>query len=72
MKSKKTKTLPRFVVNGAIHFGARSFTCPALAKLEKTTVYVGYETFRDTEVDILDANWDVIATAVAVDTKAVA
>jgi len=63
MKTKKTKTSPRFVVNRAIRFGARVFTCPKLIEMEKTTVYIGYETFSDTEIDILDENMDVIATA---------
>lgn len=63
MKTEKTKTSPRFVVNRAIRFGARVFTCPELINMEKTTVYIAYDTFSDTEVDILDENMDVIATA---------
>lgn len=71
MVSKKTKTTPRFVVNQSIRFGARVFTCPELAHLEKTTVYVAYDTLMDTELDIMDENMDVIATALPI-IKAVA
>lgn len=63
MLSKKTKITPRFVVNRAIRFGAKEFTCPELNRLDKTTVYIGYDTLLDTEVDVLDENMDVIATA---------
>ncbi|MCF7964191.1 MAG: Mu transposase C-terminal domain-containing protein [Methylobacter tundripaludum] len=63
MKNKKTKITPRYVVNQSIRFGARVFTCPELIRMEKTTVCIAYDTFSDTEVDILDENMDVIATA---------
>lgn len=72
MISTKTKTSPRFVVNGAIRLGARVFTCTELAGMEGTTVYISYDTLMDTEVDILDENMDVVATAIAVCNKKVA
>jgi hypothetical protein len=70
MLSKKTKTTPRFVVNRAIRFCAREFTCPELVTMEKTTVYIGYDALSDTEIDIMNENMDVIATATC--SKAVA
>lgn len=65
MITEKTKISPRFVMNGQVRVGARPFTCPELVALNKTTVYVAYDTLLDNTIDILDENMDMIGTASA-------
>ncbi|MGR9014150.1 MAG: Mu transposase C-terminal domain-containing protein [Gammaproteobacteria bacterium] len=68
----KSKTTYRLVVDGAIRLGTKSFTCPALIPLSGSRVYVAYDAFSDAELDVIDFNQNIIATATAASYKDVA
>lgn len=72
MLTQKTKTAYRLVVNGSIRFGARLFSGPALFPLSGTQIYIAYDSLKDTELDVIDFNQQIVATATVVDIKAVA
>ncbi|MFZ2452606.1 MAG: hypothetical protein WAW36_19025 [Methylovulum miyakonense] len=60
MTSEKTKTTERWVANGMIRFAGRTFNPPELIPHNNSIVYVGYDTFVDNTIDILDENMDIV------------